>query len=353
VEETPAAAVSPTVEPTPILTPLLSTDAGEANQQEAQMAGDQETPEPAPASPEAAGEASIEGIIQVEELGALQIEGTSLFLVDRSDDRISVIALAEDGQALATAVEKLISGDLSGCVERNPVTVCSTGQVQASSGGEESSASAGQDISGPRIFILADDDGPEGQRTGVDDLETILGAVYTVTVWSTSRDGIPTGVDVAGYDAYIIDSGDYAYDLEDSDTLAAFTEVQGSSAMFIGEQPLPLFAPEPVAINDLAVADVTHPIAFGFNADQVITLLPSESGVPAIVIPDSPESFGEGEIIFSRGPNSAEVGQPAVLAAINEQTGGHVILAGFAFYRLPDDVQRDFALNAVKWLLEK
>jgi hypothetical protein len=42
-----------------------------------------------------------------------------------------------------------------------------------------------------------------------------------------------------------------------------------------------------------------------------------------------------------------------MIAATDTQSGRHIILATFAFYRLPEDIQRLFALNTVKWLLEQ
>ena len=345
------AEATPSIEATPIATPTLTPTTTQTSNQEV---GSLEQSTADEASIDKATDKNSRGIIQIEGLGAIQVEGTSLFIVDRSGAHVVVVALAEDGQALATAMQNLISGDLSKCVEGEPVTVCSTGATHEESGtGTTDNQSSSQNGSSPRIFVLSDDDGPQGKRTGASEFETILSSVYTVTVWSTSRDGIPTSDDVANYDAYIIDSGDYAYDVKDTETLSAFTSVEGSGTMFIGEQPLPLFQPQPAKLDDLAIADATHPIAFGFAADQVITLLPSESDVPAIVLPDSRESFGQTDIVFNRGPNSAEAGRPALLAALNEQTGGHVILASFAFYRLPEEAQRTFALNAVKWLLEK
>ncbi|MCH7588652.1 MAG: hypothetical protein IIC78_11575, partial [Chloroflexi bacterium] len=68
--------------------------------------------------------------IEIEELGSLGIKGTTLYIVDRSADRVVVVALAEDGEAVIQALERLASVDFSGCVHSDVVTVCSTGEVQ-------------------------------------------------------------------------------------------------------------------------------------------------------------------------------------------------------------------------------
>ncbi len=68
--------------------------------------------------------------IEIEGLGTLGIEGTTLFIVDRSADRVVVVALAKDGETAIKALERLASSDFSGCVHDDGVTVCSTGEVQ-------------------------------------------------------------------------------------------------------------------------------------------------------------------------------------------------------------------------------
>jgi hypothetical protein len=342
---TPAIDAESTAEPT--ATPEATVEATE----ELTAALTAET-EPT-AETEAEEEVESRGNVEVARLGALRIEGASLFIVNREAERVVVIALAEDGEAMTAALDRLVAGDFSGCIQGDSVTLCSNGEAQDGAGldvGRDEDSSS-TDTSQNSIFILSDDDGPEGQRTGAAEFQSILGDSYQVTVWSTSQDGLPTDADIAGYEAYIIDSGDYAYDTEDIETLSPFFTLQEGNVMFIGEQPFPSFTTDPAELNDLELVDATHALAAGFSEGELITLLPSESGVPAIIIPDSPETFGEGDIVFTRGPDSPEAGNPAVIAAIDEQTNGRIILVGFAFYRLPEEAQRTFALNAVGWLV--
>ncbi|MCP4544671.1 MAG: hypothetical protein GY832_46820 [Chloroflexi bacterium] len=201
---------------------------------------------------------------------------------------------------------------------------------------------------GKRIFILSDDDKPDGARTSIAEFEAILSESYDVTVWSIARDGVPTTSDLAGYGAYIIDSGDYAFDVEKVEALSALENIDSvnvpqdnGGVMLIGAQQLPLgikFEP----INDLQVNDASHPLTAGFAPDEVITLLASESNVPAAAISDT-NIDGETQVIFTRGPGSSNPGTPALIATPD-------IIAAFAFYRLPEDAQRTLALNTAKWL---
>jgi len=67
--------------------------------------------------------------VEVEGLGSMPLEGTALYVVDSSANRVVVIALAEDGEAAMAALDRLSFGDFWGCAERDDVTVCSTGEA--------------------------------------------------------------------------------------------------------------------------------------------------------------------------------------------------------------------------------
>ena len=82
--------------------------------------------------------------IEIEGLGTLGIEGTALYVVDRSADRVVVVALAEDGEAAIQALERLASVDFSGCVDNAAVTVCSKDEFQEGLGLEADGDEPGQ-----------------------------------------------------------------------------------------------------------------------------------------------------------------------------------------------------------------
>jgi hypothetical protein len=298
------------------------------------------------------------GLIEIKGLGTVPIEGTHLFITDHSANRLAVIVLAEDGETAIEALERLASRDLSDCIEASGmVMICSTGETLDGIGldTEEETAEDGAG-EGDRLLIISDDDRPEGQRTGAAEFEAILSDSYDVTVWSTKHDGLPTEGDLTGYDAYIIDSGDYAFDTEDFEFFSVLASIEEGGIMLIGAQPLPVFEEDYEPIEDLSVADTSHPLAKGFTQDEVISLLPSESSVPAIVITEE-ELFGPGDdevaVVFTRGPDSPQAGTPALLVGSSNTGEGpeRFILGGFAFYRLPEETQRTLALNAAAWLV--
>jgi hypothetical protein len=123
--------------------------------------------------------------------------------------------------------------------------------------------------------------------------------------------------------------------------------------MLIGARPLPSFDEIYEPIDDLKVADGSHPLAAGFAQDEIILLFASESGVPAMVLTENEIDTDEVEVVLARGPASAEPDVPALVAGVGEEGDAitRLILASFAFYRLPEEAQRTLALNAAEWLL--
>jgi hypothetical protein len=67
--------------------------------------------------------------VEVEGLGTITIEDTTLFVVDRGAGRVVLIALAQDGDSAIQALDRLAYADFIGCVQRDDVTVCSTGEA--------------------------------------------------------------------------------------------------------------------------------------------------------------------------------------------------------------------------------
>ncbi len=80
-------------------------------------------------TPTAQEEEQARDTIEIEGLGAVPLQGTTLFLVDQAEDRVVVIALAEDGDAAMGALDRLALADFAGCVDNDRVTLCSAGEA--------------------------------------------------------------------------------------------------------------------------------------------------------------------------------------------------------------------------------
>lgn len=297
------------------------------------------------------GENTAGGEVRVEGMGTFLAQGSGLFLVDRSEDTTRLIVLAQDRDSVLELVSRLAYQDFDGCASQGDVTLCPTGEAAYGFNVGQDEQSGGG--TAPSILIISWDNRNQGARTGTDELSAALSEDYQVTIWSLSFDGAPTSDDLSGYDAYIVNSGDYAFMPEDQESFSDLIAIQGPM-MYLGEQPLPpeITAEPPAEIFDLEVVDDNHPLVAGFEAGPVIDLLPSESGVPALVLspgdlPGDPAS--ETSVVVARGPQSPSAGNPALVARV--ESGQRFILALFSFYRLPEDLRQTFAFNAASWLL--
>ncbi|MBN1888490.1 MAG: DUF4350 domain-containing protein [Thermoflexales bacterium] len=291
--------------------------------------------------------------LELADVGKMALEGTSLFVLDRGDERLAVLVLAESEPALVAAVERLVAHDLSGCVQADELTVCSSGEAQEKPAEEEEAdkddAAGPSGQTGKRILLVAIDTGDTKVHTGAEELEGILQEDYEVDIWSIDEKGPPEAGDLEPYDAYIFASGDRPATADDMEIFEAIEAGVEGGVMLIGEQPLPLEveAEETGSISDLRVADGDHPLAKGFETGQVLTLLPLDKPVQTMAIPEV-----EFDVVFERGPDSPEAGTPAMVAGVDEGgTESRVIIATFAFYRLPEAARRTLALNAAAWLL--
>ncbi|MBN2149249.1 MAG: hypothetical protein JW726_17815 [Anaerolineales bacterium] len=292
--------------------------------------------------------------VAVPELGTFLAPDTALFLVGDVDSRVVLVVLAWDEAAVRVAVERLSDQDLVDCANTETIYVC-TSQGDTSHEDDDYWDDSGTDddyyYDVSSVFILSNDDGAIGVQTSQTELEELLSPYYTVTIWSTNLDGIPSESDLDGYDAVIYDSGDYAADDTDMDVLDVIFSFEGSMAILGDQALLPSFmlATLPAPLYDLELVDTEHPLAYGFP-EEPLTLLESLSGVESLVISEEDFTLDETtSIVLSRGPTSPSAGTPVLIAS--DDTYGRYVLGAFALYRLPDDVRITFIYNLVSWLL--
>ncbi len=287
----------------------------------------------------------MEQYLEIPAMGTLSVKGITLFIVDCNAARCSISIVAETAESVASAVERLANHNLVGCAQAGAITLCAT------EGLLETQPKATEPAPTKRILIISVEAGEGGVRTSAADFVGMLDDIYAVTLWTIPDDGQPTRADLEGYNVYIIDSGDYAGSLADSPAFRAIDRISSGNVLLVGAQPLPIDTAEfeYAPINDLVVADTPHPLLEGLTAGELITLLPSESSVPAMIISgDDMESA----ILLTRGPNSPSTGSPALIAAVDETSDiNRIVVAAFPFYRLPESIQRTLALNIAAWLM--
>jgi len=308
--------------------------------------------------------------IQVDGLGDVAASGNALLALQEEGSRQVLLVLAAGEDSLSQAVERLIAGDLEGCVfdQGGGLALCPVDEKKASSDKEEQpeaekSAEAGPDVpegeeqtepagAGARILILSLDVG-EGRYdnvTGVDDYVRILEDDFDVSTWSTAEQGLPKVADVQDYDLVIWTAGDF----ED-----AFGEPESGLLFALMLEEIPVLvsgayigsAAERAVQHDIQVEDASHPLAQGFSPDEVITFVEAPSGSEYEIDVLSDLDDGESDVVFVRGPGSESSGVPSVAVISDAVSNTHVVFVGFPIYLLPEAARSRLVLNAVSWML--
>lgn len=138
-------------------------------------------------TPTAGEEEEVQDTIEVEGLGSVPLQGTTLFVVHRGDDRVVVISLGEDGDAAMEALDRLAAADFLGCAERDDVLICSTGEAEEGLGLDEEREKPAEETpvpeetpqAGPRVGSVLESE--EAMTAGVPWLVELAEETYDET----------------------------------------------------------------------------------------------------------------------------------------------------------------------------
>jgi hypothetical protein len=338
------------------------------------------TPTPTPhASPTPAPtERPLRDWIDVAGVGQVDAREIALIYQNEEAERQVVMVLAFTGEGLGAAVQRLILGDLTGCLldqDRvgDPALVslalCPTDYEPPEEGPTPTPTSmpTPEDdfyatptptfAAEGSILVVADDNGTsvyEGWTGAYDFQDIAIEAGYQATVWSTFWDGEVTLEQMQSYDAVIWCTGDYQEEestpaLEDLLKLAFYLADGGRMILagaFIGSAT----ESESGLLLDIQVTQPDHPLAEGFEAEQIITLerfTADEDYSPYVLDETDPDA-----IVFARGPTSELAGQAVITVNEDELSGSRTIFIGFPLYLVPWDERDHLGDNVVRWLME-
>ena len=354
---TPTPVVSPAGSPTPRYTPTSTPTP-------------QFSPTPTPT------EKPLRDWIDVAGAGQVEAKEIALFYHNKDDGRHVVMALAFTEEGLNAAVQRLIFGDFTHCLiaedrSGDPMAIslalCPTAYEPSEEGPtptpmptptpEDDSYATPTPIPEGGILIVADDDGTgvyEWWTSAYDFRDIAIEAGYPATVWSTYLDGEVTLEQMQSYDAVIWCTGDYQEEgitpaLDDLLTISFYLADGGRvilAGAFIGDPE----ESESGLLLDIQVTQVDHPLAEGFEADQIITLerfTADEDYSPYLLDETDPEA-----IVFTRGPASEFAGGAVVTVDEDESTGSSTIVIGFPIFLMSWEEQQQLGTNAILWLME-
>jgi hypothetical protein len=322
--------------------------------------------------------------LHVESLGEVSLPGTALLLLDADSERYVMVVLADTQANLNSAIERLGTGNLEGCLleegtgERSTVVLCSTaGAAEPGEPGERRPPTPLPALPGPsitstvpaitttvepeeldgdsrgRVLIIALDDGQGAYEglTSTDEYVVVLNDDFDLTVWSKAADGPPSASEVLEYDLVIWTAGDFLDAFGGDERQLLFVLMLRGVPVIISGAYVGDTNNESVQ-RDLQVQDSSHPLARGFDVNEIIDFVPSPSGADyEIDVLGSPES-DDGTVVFARGPGSEDPGAPAIVVVEDEFTGMKSVTIGLPLYLLPEGARRDLVLNAATWMLE-
>lgn len=313
--------------------------------------------------------------------GVGQVDAKEISMIYQNEEAgrqvVMVLAFTEDG--LSAATQRLVFGDFTRCFldqDRNgdPATISLALCPTAYEPSEEGPAPTPTPTPTPEegfyatpppipveeggILIVTDDDGIgvyEWWTSAYDFRDLAIEAGYQATVWSTYLDGEVTLEQMQSYDAVIWCTGDYQEEdgptpaEDDLLTIAAYLAGGGRgilSGAFIGSPE----ESESGLLLDIQVAQADHPLAEGFEAEQIVTLehlASDEDYSPYVLDEASPEA-----IVFTRGPASEFAEAAVITVEEDEFTGSRTILIGFPIYLMPWEEKSQLGTNAILWLME-
>jgi hypothetical protein len=328
----------------------------------------------------------VKNRIRIESLGEMVLTGTLLLFSQTDGERHVMVALADTETGLKNAIERLNKGDLEGCLLRETaaasptsLALCPTGEDAPGDGDEDlqkpksepptpaptplvnGSGEPVPDTAEPpeppaglegRILVVALDGG-QGRydsMTGAGYYAAILEESHDVTVWSIAQKGVPDALDLLDYDLVIWTAGDIedALGVEERELLY-YAVLKGIpvivSGAYIGDTDS-----ESVQ-RDIQVKDASHPMADGFEPEEVISFIPAPSGKEYEIHLLAEMAGEENPIIFARGPDSEDPGEPSIFVIEDELSTVQAAFMGFPLYLIPEEARTRLVLNTVSWLL--
>lgn len=316
--------------------------------------------------------------IQFAGAGPVEAKEVALFYQNEQGSRQVMIVLAFTEAGLREAAKRLVDHDFTGCLvqedrqgnpEESSIILCPT-TYDASEfeptptptseidGRATPTVEPTSEPVGGGILIVSDDDG-EGvyewwtSAYAFDGYAQELG--YETTIWSTSYDGEVTLELMLEHDAVIWCTGDYQdgeLNPEEADlnNLVEYLLEGGRLVLegaFIGSPE----DAESGLLVDMQVVSSEHPLAAGFELDEVIVLerFTADQDYSPFVLEEGDD---EEVVVFVRGPGSEFAGRPLIQIDEGGNEEGRSMLIGFPIYLLPYDAQEQLASNILSWLIE-
>ena len=304
-----------------------------------------------------------DGTIEVADVARLEKGGTVLIHLVQPDPESAtpyrLIILGADAETISAGVERLLKGDLDGCLITAATAVCHDGTVSTTS---KPSSNAGEEKPTVSFLIVNDDSGLEGPIVQTS-AEAIAAALDDLKVESQSisisDDGVPDLKTLQEYDAVFWSTGDYCCDAPSEESITVLNDYVAAGGRLLIDG---VFIATDWADSDFLQATLgaslngfgpqvdiepgdAHPLNAGF--DGTISFASSDVTLqPDIINPE-----GDSVVVFVRGPESDGSGEASFVA--REDGDSRVAFSSFPLFLLEDSDLAQLIGNAVDWFSGK
>jgi hypothetical protein len=282
-----------------------------------------------------------------------------------------VAVMGKDNAGIRAGVDRLLSGDYSGCVTGRDLAICSFAEGEAPPVPVTPAPTppAGEPLPLPgtptpqadgqatnAILVVDDNDlvNPEDPSEADSYLQVLAQMGHQPILWSTATQGTPPVEEMREYHWVIWSSGGYENGgpgLDDLDAMLGYINTGGhltvsSRRPFFGMSPN-----EPSVIADVEVSDEVPMLVAGLPS-EVIELA---NGLPPVVpLEDAVGDTGP-KVALRRGPNSGDAGAPLLFLADDageeNATGALLMVLGMSLTWFPDDYDQQLVRNMAEVML--
>ncbi len=292
-----------------------------------------------------------------------------------------VAVLGHDNEGIRSGVDRLLSGDYTGCLTGPDLVVCSfegspeptptpvSDQAVAPTAAaplptEEATAVPQPEIEPTApparqigsILVVDDNDSAGTEETSEADtyLQALTQLGHTPTLWDVATQGVPSLEELNKYQWVIWSSGGYENGgptLGDLDPLLGYINTGGWLTISSRRPFFGMGTEDPSVIADIEITDAIPALVSGLPSG-VIEL---PNGLPPVVPLETNGSEEGPQIAFRRGPDSGSAGAPLLFLVTDEgepeSSGAKLMILGMAIHWLPEDYDQQLVENMANVML--
>jgi hypothetical protein len=285
-----------------------------------------------------------------------------------------VAVLGHDNAGIQNGVERLMSGDYTGCLTGADLVVCSfEGSPEAEAPLAPAQAAVAEATPAPEAqvtptttpsapelgsTILIVDDNDTANPNDPSEADTYLMALtqagYVPALWVTADQGAPSIEELEKYRWVIWSSGGYENGGPGVNDLDVLLNYINSGGWLTISSRRPFFAmstDDPSSIVDITVEDDIPELVRGLPS-LVVEL---ENGLPPVTPLEINDGIEGPLVALRRGPDSGSAGAPLLFVATDEgapdASGARLMILGMALHWLPEGLAAQVAQNMAEVML--